>query len=684
MKSRIFLFVCISLCLAIVEQALSNDSTTTKNYSLVKAAGSGDLQFQVVNKMLNAPFRVQVLDSSSNPVINYPVVFEIISFPVKASKYSIKNSLTHTDSNGITSTNFQLGSKEGDYEISAKIHSISDLNFVVFKATARKSNWVFMLVIGLMGGLALFLLGMNMMSEGLQKSAGDRMRTILSSLTQNRFIAMLVGTFVTMVIQSSSATTVMLVSFVNSKLMKFKQTIGIILGAAIGTTITAQIIAFKLTDYALLMVAFGFAIHMFSKNPRNKSIGEGILGFGILFYGMYIMSESMYPLRSYEPFINLLLKLENPLLGILVGALFTALIQSSSAFIGILIILGTQNLLTLEASVSMLIGANLGTAITAILASLNTSRESKQVALAHTLFKVFGALILVWWIPRFTELIANISNLGANTGDTFNNLPRQIANAHTVYNVLLTAIFLPFANSYSRFINFILPVKPEKRHEYEALYLDENLLKTPSLALNVAKQEVLEMIKIVRSMVEKILTPFMTRNTEVLKLIESEEKRTNFARDAINNYLLKITRENVDSNSIEEAFQMMYTVKEFEQIADIVSSTLKDKALSWCTNNYDFSTVGKEELIEYHTSTLKLIDYAYDLYQDVSLKKAKNMKKEYEEFRLKSFNLEKHHYERLKKEVEQSLASSNTHLELMTMFKLIGSHATNTARILLK
>jgi phosphate:Na+ symporter len=209
-------------------------------------------------------------------------------------------------------------------------------------------SWTF-LIFALLGGLALFLYGMEKMSEGMRKSAGNHMRSILAALTRNRVIGLLVGIFVTMVIQSSSATTVMLVSFVQSGLMSFAQTMGVILGADIGTTITAQLIAFKLTDYALLMIAAGFGLRMFAKSEHTRGIGEVILGFGILFFGMKLMGDAMKPLQTYGNFIDLLKGLENPILRILAGMIFTALVQSSSAFSGILIVLAQQGLITLEA-----------------------------------------------------------------------------------------------------------------------------------------------------------------------------------------------------------------------------------------------------------------------------------------------------------------------------------------------
>lgn len=392
-----------------------NDTTIKPTYKLVKPVSkkipnySGDLQTQTAHLKSDKPIRVLVLNANNQPVRNIPVKLQMISAPEGDHKFKILDTLIYTDTLGIAESYIILGSKEGMYEISAQIPNHPESNFLIYKVFARKTNWVFLLIAGLIGGLGLFLLGMNMMSDGMQNAAGDKMRTILSQITHNRFIAVSMGTFITMALQSSSATTVMLVSFVHSKLMKFRQTIGVILGAGIGTTITVQLIAFKITDYALLMIGVGFMINFLFQSNKIRNIGKSVLGFGILFFGMHIMSESMFPLRSYSPFIDAIIKLENPMLGILAGTIFTALIQSSAAFIGIMIVLATQGLISLEASIALLLGANIGTAITAILASLKTDREAKQVAVAHTLLKVVGVLIFLFWIPQFAELIEKIS-----------------------------------------------------------------------------------------------------------------------------------------------------------------------------------------------------------------------------------------------------------------------------------
>jgi phosphate:Na+ symporter len=672
-----------------------NDSlTNNENYKLIKPVSksipnfSGDHQTQTARLKSDKPIRIQVLNSRNEPAKDLAIILQKFLSPEGEKNFSICDTLIYTDSLGIAEAYIVLGSKEGMYEISAQLLDYPETNFLIYKIFARKTNWVFLLIAGLIGGLGLFLLGMNMMSDGMQNAAGDKMRSVISRITNNRFIAVGVGTFVTMVIQSSSATTVMLVSFVYSKLMKFRQTIGVILGAGIGTTITAQLIAFKLTDYSLLLIGVGFLLNSFTKSAGIRNIGRTILGFGILFFGMQIMSESMYPLRSFAPFIDSIVKLENPILGILVGALFTALIQSSSAFIGIMIVLATQGLLSLEASIPLLFGANIGTAITAILASIKTDREAKRVAIAHTLIKVIGVLIFLFWIPQFAELVRIISPKPVVNNDEFSILaetvPRQIANAHTVFNIVLTCLILPFINVFAKLIEKILPIKIIEEPVLKTIYLDYGMVKNSSLALSLAKKETLRMGRLVQNMTEDIIIPYLVKKTEVLSEIKQKEEEVNFLRDQINDYILKITRENLNEERVNESFQLLYTVKEFEQIADIVSSIMIRKAERWSKMDFNFSTEGKNEIVKYHTKTQKQLSRALEVFENVNLEKAKAMKEKYRHYRNMEIELEKQHFERLKNEIIETISSSKTHIELMTMLRAINGHATNIARILLK
>jgi phosphate:Na+ symporter len=396
----------------------------------------------------------------------------------------------------------------------------------------------------------------------------------------------------------------------------------------------------------------------------------------------------MFPLRSYSPFIDAIIKLENPLLGILAGTIFTALIQSSAAFIGIMIVLATQGLISLEASIALLLGANIGTAITAILASLKTDREAKQVALAHTLLKVVGVLLFLFWIPQFAELIEKISPKSIFPKGDFNTLaetvPRQIANAHTVFNIVLTCLILPFTKLFAKLVEKILPVKFVETPVLKTVYLDYGMVKNSSLALSLAKKETLRMGHLVQDMTGDIIIPYLVKKSEILDDIKQKEEEVNFLRDEINHYILKITRENLNEERVNESFQVLYTVKEFEQIADLVSTNMIAKALRWSNSKLEFSEEGKNEIVDYHTRTQKQLSRALAVFESVNLEKAKAMKDKYKQYRNLEIELEKQHFERLRDDVSETISSSKTHVELMTFLRAINGHATNIARILLK
>ena len=295
-----------------------------------------------------------------------------------------------------------------------------------------------LMLINLAGGLALFLYGMHKMTEALKILAGERVKDLLARLTTNRFSAAFAGASVTAVIQSSSITTVLVVGFITAGMMTFEQSIGVILGANVGTTITAQIIAFKVTKTALFFIAIGFFTEVFVERPRFKHTGAMFMGLGLLFFGMELMSQATGPLRTFEPFMNLMQEMKNPLLGVLIGGIFTALVQSSSATTGIVIVMASQGLITLETGIALILGSNVGTCVTAWISSLGKPREATQAAVAHVLFNVTGVLLFVGFIPQFADLVRTLSpaTLALNGAERLAaDTPRQLANAHTVFNV---------------------------------------------------------------------------------------------------------------------------------------------------------------------------------------------------------------------------------------------------------
>ena len=341
----------------------------------------------------------------------------------------------------------------------------------------------------MVGGLALFLYGMNLLGDGLSRASGGRLERILEKLTNNPLKAVLMGAVVTGVIQSSSATTVMVVGFVNSGIMSLKQAVGIIMGANIGTTMTAQLIAFKLSDYITILIFIGFLMQLLARKSRTKYLGQVMLGFGILMLGMDMMGKAVMPLRNYSGFVHFIeVFSSNPLLGIGIGMIMTVLIQSSSATIGILIAMAGQGLIPLEGAIPVLLGDNIGTCITAVLASLRANLTAKRVAAAHVMFNVIGSIIFVILMPFFIKFVLLVSPDG--------DIARQIANAHSAFNILNTLLFMPFVNPFIKLVEKIVPGKAEII-SMRPVYLDKNMLNTPSIAISLAVKEVVRMLSLI-------------------------------------------------------------------------------------------------------------------------------------------------------------------------------------------
>ena len=435
-------------------------------------------------------------------------------------------------------------------------------------------NWFF-LAIGLLGGLSLFLYGMERMSDALKNVAGEKMKDILAMLSNNRVMGLITGAIVTAVIQSSSVTTVMLVGFVSANLMSLSQTVGVILGADIGTTITAQIVAFKVTKYALLLLAVGFGMLFISKRENIQQYGYMIMGLGMIFFGMGVMSNAMHPLRTYQPFIDLMANMSNPILGILVAAIFTALVQSSSASMGVVIVLAMQGLITLEAGIALALGANIGTCVTAGLASLGKPREAVRVATSHVLFKIIGVLIMLPLIGPFAKFVVYISPSPAEglTGleAAASVLPRQVANAHTLFNVGIAVLFLPFIAYFARFVYWLVPDKPlPEVGEIQPKYLSEMLLHTPSLALDAVRHEIKRMGKRVDLMNAAMMPAVLTGSKESLMAVREMDEEVDVLYKHIVNYLAEVSKLKLNEYQTQKMVNLMGAVNDLEHMGDVI------------------------------------------------------------------------------------------------------------------
>ena len=428
--------------------------------------------------------------------------------------------------------------------------------------TTDSIKW-FSLVVGLVGGLAIFLFGMDLMTDSLKLVVGDKARTVLEKLTANRFVGLLTGAGITAVIQSSSVTTVLVVGFISAGLMSFVQSIPVILGSNIGTTITAQLIAFNITNWALVLVSVGFGISALAKRQQRKSQGTALLGLGLIFFGMVVMGAALSPLRTYEPFINVMETLDNPVLGILAGAVITAVLQSSSATTGIVIVLATQGLITPGAGIALVLGANIGTSVTALLAAIGKPREAQRAAVAHLLFNVLGVLL---WIPFVGWLVSVVGGIGGGTA-------REVANAHTVFNVVNALIFLPFVNQFAALVTRMVPDKPVDG-EMRPKYLDRSLIRNPSLALSAARMEMLRMASRVQGMLADILPAALDGSIDSLADVEAMDDEVDLLHGLLLEYLGDIGEARLSEASSDELMDLFEATNALEAIGDIIETNL--------------------------------------------------------------------------------------------------------------
>lgn len=430
----------------------------------------------------------------------------------------------------------------------------------------------------LLGGLALFLFGMEQMADALKAIAGERLRIVLEKLTTNRFVGAVTGAFVTAIIQSSSVTTVLVVGFITAGLMSMPQSIGIIMGANIGTTITAQIVAFNVTNAALPMIAAGFGMLFISEREKIRQYGAILLGLGMIFLGMGIMSDAMLPLRDYPPFLDLMVRMENPLIGILVAAAFTGLVQSSSATTGIVIVMASQGFITLPAGIALALGANIGTCITSILASLGKPVEAKRAAMVHVLFNVFGVALWFGFIPYLAEFVVwfspahpdleGVDRLAAEA-------PRQIANAHSVFNIANTFIFIGFAGQLARLVEKLVPDQTvEAVAITQPRYLSEELIDTPSLALQQVRLELGHMGEHVQAMLQHILPAILTGDRLTLRSISAIDEKVDILHGHIVTYLGQISGRPLTEKEAGTLGKLMAAANELENIGDIVETDL--------------------------------------------------------------------------------------------------------------
>lgn len=526
---------------------------------------------------------------------------------------------------------------------------------------------------GFLGGLALFLYGMQLMGDGLQRAAGEKLQKILEALTGVLIVGVALGAAVTAVLQSSSATTVMTVGLVNAGLMTLKQAFGIVMGANIGTTITAQLIAFKLTDYVTLILAIGFAMQLLAKRRRGKYLGQVLLGFGILMLGMSMMGQSVLPLREYQGFVDFIGKFShNPILGIGVGIVMTVLIQSSSATIGILIAMASQGLIPLKGAIPVLLGDNIGTCITAIMAAWRANVTAKRVALAHVLFNLIGSILFVTFMGLFIKLVLAVSPA--------HDIARQIANAHTAFNIINTLIFLPFAAPFIKLVERLLPGS-DGVISRKPIYLDVNMLKTPSIAMTLAGKEVVRMGTMARHNVELSIAAMEDMDSRKIAYVLEHEPVIDALEEEVTKYLTQMSETQMSRELSARHTGLLHACNDIERIGDH-GETLAKKVRMIYEDNVKFSDEAKAELHTLGQMVLEASGKALEALEKDDKKLAEEAWALCRQVKQYQKEIRKNHIVRLNEKRCDPVAGF-VMLELLINMKRVSDHSKNISQLVL-
>ena len=522
--------------------------------------------------------------------------------------------------------------------------------------------------LSLLGGLALFLYGMQMMSNGLEAAAGDRMKEILEKLTSNRILGVLVGAGITAVIQSSSATTVMVVGFVNAGMMNLQQAVWIIMGANIGTTITGQLIALDIGAIAPLIAFIGVAMVVFLKKPMVHHVGTIFAGLGVLFIGMEMMSNAMLPLREEPAFIELMTSFSNPLLGILAGALFTAIIQSSSASVGILQALARSGLIGLDGAVYVLFGQNIGTCITAVLASIGTGREAKQTTVIHLTFNLIGTAIFTTVCVLTAHTAFSLTDLVASW--TPGSPDAQIANMHTMFNVVTTLILLPFGTYLAAFAQKVLPYKEEKTSEVlqylKPLPSSTRSLGTSAISVQQVDEEINHMLSLAYENVEQGFGQLLKYDKKIGEEILKREETVDTLNREIADYITNALSMELNNDTSAALSIYYHQITDIERISDYavkMENYSKDR-LQARLNDEERDTISSM-----HSMCMEMYDARHDI------QKSETLRRQSEDV---CVNLRKRQMQRMK---EKSISSEISMMfsQLLTDFERINGHALNIA-----
>ncbi len=524
-------------------------------------------------------------------------------------------------------------------------------------------------ILSFFGGVMLILYGMRLAGDGLQRAAGARLRSFLISATNNRFKGVGVGALVTALLQSSSATTVMLVGFAGSGILGLGETMGVILGADIGTTLTVQIIAFRVYDYSIALIGVGVLLIFMAKRGPGREVGQAILGFGFIFFALKILMDTFEPIAHDPLLTSTMLSLSrDPFAGIIIAALLTALFHSSAATLGLAITAAHSGLLTLDSAMPIVLGANIGTCVSAIVSSLGASVDARRVALAHVLFKVAGVVAVIPFLGFFTHIV------GLSTGD----VARQIANAHTFFNIVIAVCFLPFTAPFTRLVKRVMP-QGEPTGKFGPKYLDPIVLSSPTLALVQATRESLRGADIVQEMLAKSIIVFEANDLRLLEKTEMMDDDVDLLDREVKLFLTKLSRESLSGGQAGRELEIMLFSDNMENIGDVIDKNLMDLARKKIKGGLSFSKEGMDEIRTLHQKVMENFDMGVAAFAGSDAELARRLVAHKTKLAELEREFRNAHISRLHRGLRESIDTSSIHLDVLTNLKRINSYITNVA-----
>jgi phosphate:Na+ symporter len=630
---------------------------------------SGDRQAVTIGKPAGHPLVVQVTDARGRPVAGARVVFA----PVGEGTAVLDPDTAVSDLKGNAISRIISQRQLETIYVQAQL-AADPRKALTFSFNSYQNHWWLISLLGAVGGLVLFLFGIRFCSRGLQKAAGTKLKQMLWSLTDNRWKGLGVGILVTAIVQSSTATTVMLVSLTNAGLISLSQVLGVILGADIGTTITVQLIAFKLSDYCLALVVAGFLAMMLAGKRPWRYYPQIVFGFGLIFYGMKLTADSLLPLKSMPWFLDLFAGMGSlPLLGVLIGVMFTLLVRSSAVTIGIMLTLAFQDLIALPAAMPIIIGANIGTCGAALMAAWGGNQESVKVAWGHTIFKVLAGIAALIFIAPFITLVQRFGGDAA----------RQIANAHTIFNVLASLLFLPWLKPFGKFLNRIIPMVSPEQKTFAPKYLDDRALETPSLAIGQVSQELLRMADLVRDMLVRSCEVLEKNDIGLRNQLVADDDKVDLLEEAITPFVVKITQEDLSGDQSSRGVELLYIVNDIENIGDVISKNIMGHAAKKIEQHLAFSEEGLGEIKSLYRETLATLDLAVGALASGDPELARKAHNRKDQVLALEKELYKKHLGRLQAGFKESRETSTMHLDLLSDFERINFHASQIGAALL-